>query len=159
MKKYLLDILNGIVIVLGACALADVFDDHWNKVFWGVAAGCGAVYLFISILLFFICPVKFDWHLVRGNYILKVLAFVLYTPFVMTGAYYFLVEEKSPMALTYEENLYKEVKQDGICPAASTSLPDEIRNKQEDPSLFWSVYYHYIDPGNQHMTTTPDGRL
>ena len=133
MKKYLLDILNGIVIVLGACALADVFDDHWNNVFWGVAAGCGAVYLFISILLFFICPVKFDWHLVRGNYILKVLAFVLYTPFVMTGAYYFLVEEKSPMALTYEENLYKEVKQDGICPAASTSLPDEIRNKQEDP--------------------------
>lgn len=159
MKKYLLDILNGIVIVLGACALADVFDDHLNKVFLGIAAGFGAVYLFISILLFFICPVKFDWHLVRGNYILKVLAFVLYTPFVMTGAYCLWSEERSPMALTYEENLYKEVKQDGICPAATTNLPDEIRNKQEDPSLFWSVYYHYIDPGNQHMTTTPDGRL
>lgn len=159
MKKYLLDILNGILIVLGACALADVFDDNFNKVLLGVAAGFGAAYLVISILLFIVCPVKFDWHLVRGNYILKVLAFVLYTPFVMTGAYSFWGEEKSPMALTYEENLYKEVKQDGICPAATTNLPDEIRNKQEDPSLFWSVYYHYIDPGNQHMTTTPDGRL
>lgn len=133
MKKYLLDILNGILIVLGACALADVFDDNFNKVLLGVAAGFGAAYLVISILLFIVCPVKFDWHLVRGNYILKVLAFVLYTPFVMTGAYSFWGEEKSPMALTYEENLYKEVKQDGICPAASTSLPDEIRNKQEDP--------------------------
>lgn len=34
MKKYLLDILNGIVIVLGACALADVFDDHLIRCFW-----------------------------------------------------------------------------------------------------------------------------
>lgn len=30
--------------------------------------------------------------------------------------------------------------------------------KQEDPSLFWTIYYHYIDPGNQHMTTSEVGR-
>ena len=107
MKKYLLDILNGFVIVLGACALAGVFDDNLNKVFLGVAAGLGAVYLFISIFLFFGWSVKFDWHLVRGNYILKVLAFVLYTPFVMTGAYYLWSKEKSPMALTYDEYLIR----------------------------------------------------
>lgn len=31
-------------------------------------------------------------------------------------------------------------------------------SKQNDPSLFWTVYYHFIDPGNQHMTTSESGR-
>ncbi len=33
-----------------------------------------------------------------------------------------------------------------------------IDNKNEEPSLFWSVYYHYIDPGNQHIASTERGR-
>ncbi len=38
-------------------------------------------------------------------------------------------------------------------------LPKDIVDKpSEEPSLFWSVYYHYIDPGNQHIATTESGR-
>ena len=37
-------------------------------------------------------------------------------------------------------------------------LPKTIISKQEDPSIFWTVYYHFIDPGNQHMTTSQTGR-
>lgn len=33
-----------------------------------------------------------------------------------------------------------------------------IDNKNEEPSLFWSIYYHYIDPGNQHIASTEKGR-
>lgn len=30
--------------------------------------------------------------------------------------------------------------------------------EQTGPDLLWSIYYHYVDPGNQHMTTTDKGR-
>ena len=105
MRKYLFDLLNGIVILLGICALADKFDDNLNKVFLGVAAVLGAVYLIMSIVLFCFCPVKFDWHLLMGNYILKVLAMVLYTPFVLTAAYSCLGDDQESDWATYFGNI------------------------------------------------------
>lgn len=30
--------------------------------------------------------------------------------------------------------------------------------EQTGPGLLWTVFYHFIDPGNQHMTTTDRGR-
>lgn len=42
---------------------------------------------------------------------------------------------------------------------AVDELPENIIDaKNEEPSLFWSVYYHYIDPGNQHIASTEKGR-
>lgn len=32
-------------------------------------------------------------------------------------------------------------------------------SEQRGPSLLWTVYYHFVDPGNQHMTTTDKGRI
>lgn len=29
---------------------------------------------------------------------------------------------------------------------------------QKNPSVLWAVFYHFVDPGNQHMTTTDKGR-
>ncbi len=29
---------------------------------------------------------------------------------------------------------------------------------KEEPNLFWSVYMHFMDPGNQHMVTSRNGR-
>ena len=159
MRKYLFDLLNGIVILLGICALADKFDDNLNKVFLGVAAVLGAVYLIMSIVLFCFCPVKFDWHLLKGNYILKVLALVLYTPFVLTAAYSCLGDDQTPKALIFDEILYQEVTRTDSSSVSSSNLPDTIRSKQKDPSLFWGIYAHYIDPGNQHMSTTPEARM
>lgn len=31
-------------------------------------------------------------------------------------------------------------------------------SEQKNPSLLWAVFYHFLDPGNQHMTTTNKGR-
>ena len=79
----------------------------------------------------------------------------------------------SSKELVYEDNLYKE-EYSGIdtlgvitcneegksCTILKQSnLPDSIKEKQENPSLLWTVYYHFIDPGNQHMTTTHRGRI
>lgn len=38
------------------------------------------------------------------------------------------------------------------------NLKDLGLYKQKDPSIFWAVYYHFIDPGNQHMTLSQNGR-
>ena len=35
---------------------------------------------------------------------------------------------------------------------------DIVDTEEEEPSLFWSVYYHYIDSGNQHIASTEKGR-
>jgi hypothetical protein len=102
---------------------------------------------------------KFDWYLMRENYILKVIALVLYTPFFVALFYTIISKELTSKALIYEENLYKEVVRKDGCKAVISNLPDELRDKQEDPSLFWGIYAHYIDPGNQHMSTTPKGRM
>lgn len=37
-------------------------------------------------------------------------------------------------------------------------LAADFISEQKGPSLFWSVLYHFLDTGNQHMTTTDTGR-
>ena len=159
MKKYWLDFLNIVVILLGACALAEKFDGCWNGRILCWVGVYGVIYILYSLYLLICNRVKFDWYLLRENYILKVIALVLYTPFVLSLSYHCFGEDQTSKALIFDENLYKEVAQQGTCPAASSNLPDTLRSKQEDPSLFWSIYVHYIDPGNQHMSTTPNARM
>lgn len=39
------------------------------------------------------------------------------------------------------------------------SIQQILENNAEDPSIFWTTFYHFHDPGNQHMTGTPRGRF
>lgn len=36
-------------------------------------------------------------------------------------------------------------------------VPDFV--EPENPSLFWTVLYHFVDPGNQHMAISPRARI
>ena len=146
-----------------------------------------AVYVSYAFYLWKQRP-KFDWHLINGHFLKKVVAFVLLVPSFITSG--FLIYNKcskiaySPKNLVYDENLYtydgSETDTLGIakCELFTDSvflnshnlelsdsiiiqknkLPKTIISKQEDPSIFWTVYYHFIDPGNQHMTTSQSGR-
>ena len=40
-----------------------------------------------------------------------------------------------------------------------TELDAELKENRNDPHLLWTIYYHFIDPGNQHMTVTSTGRI
>ena len=153
----------------------------------GLASALFIVYISYAIYLWKQRP-KFDWHLINGNFLKKVVAFVLLVPSGITSG--FLIYNKcskiaySPKNLVYDENLYtydgSETDTLGIakCELFTDSvflnshnlelsdsiiiqknkLPKNIISKQEDPSIFWTVYYHFIDPGNQHMTTSQSGR-
>ena len=154
-------------------------------VFAGVL--CIVYILYAGYLLAFL-P-KFDWHLIHGHFLRKVIAFVLLVPSLITFGFiisnHYCDREYSPKNLVYDENLYTydNSETDSICVAKNelftepaflnthnlkldcdsvitqkNKLPEEIVSNQEDPSIFWTVYYHFIDPGNQHMTTSQSGR-
>lgn len=153
----------------------------------GLASVLFIVYVSYAFYLWKQRP-KFDWHLINGHFLKKVVAFVLLVPSFITSG--FLIYNKcskiaySPKNLVYDENLYTYdgSETDTLCIAKcelftdsvflnshnlelrdsiiiqKNKLPKTIISKQEDPSIFWTVYYHFIDPGNQHMTTSQSGR-
>ncbi len=162
--------------------------ESWIIIFGGVLGG---IYVVYGLYLFFFRRVKFDWHLLRGHFLRKVIVLVLLVPFIITFG--FLIydcasepkQDYSAKNLVYDENLYTyndndidtlgEVKNELLVDSVflkahsleiindsiviqKNKLPEVIISKQEDPSIFWSVYYHFIDPGNQHMTTSKSGR-
>lgn len=117
----------------------------------------GAFYLINMLFLMIFRRIDFDWKLMNGHFSRRIICIVVLLPFFLTfvlgltmhvGKVYNLDVVGSPKELIYEENLY----------AANDSLPNEIRNNQRSPSLLWIVYCHFMDPGNQHMSTSMAGR-
>ena len=186
----LLDIL-AIIIALSAliCNLTPTKHECLNNTLYIIAGAIGFYYFATSVFIFFFNRPKFDWHLVNGNYLAKVVALVLLFPSIIASCFLLYNScpknsKYSPQNLVYDENLYSynnaETDTLGIakCKLFTDSvflnshnlelsdsiiiqknkLPKTIISKQEDPSIFWTVYYHFIDPGNQHMTTSKSGR-
>lgn len=149
----LLDIL-AIIIALSAliCNLTPTKHEFLNNTLCIIAGAIGFYYFATSVFIFFFNRPKFDWHLVNGNYIGKVVALVLLFPSIIASCfllYNFCHENSnySPENLFYDEDLssYNNTEKN--------KLPETIISEPEDPSIFWTVYYHFIDPGNQHMTS------
>ena len=186
----LLDIL-AIIIALSAliCNLTPTKHECLNNTLCIIAGTIGFYYFATSVYIFFFNRPKFDWHLVNGNYLAKVVALVLLFPSIIANCFLLYNScpknsKYSPQNLVYDENLYSynNAKTDTLgiakCELFTDSvflnshnlelsdsiiiqknkLPKTIISKQEDPSIFWTVYYHFIDPGNQHMTTSQSGR-
>ena len=141
--------------------------------------GCiGSLYCISCMCIFILKPIKRDWILSRGRFLLKIVNFVLLVPFLLTFYLFILREYYSPKNIVYEERLYtnnftqtdtvgiisgveKGIESLGKAEAViltDSNLPDSIAQNRKDPNLFWTIYYHFIDPGNQHMTTSESGR-
>lgn len=121
--------------------------DEYLICFVVVSAALAVLYGIYAIYLSFQGP-KLDWHLIHGHFLRKLVCLIILVPFL-----FMLIPhcgEFSPKEMAYEGNLYT---------CEDSDLPCSIRKKQESPNLFWSTYFHFIDPGNQHMTTTKNGRL
>lgn len=186
-----IDILVIIVAILTLiCNLIQTKCLLLNNILCILSGVIGLCYLFASIGVFISNRPKFDWHLVNGNYLAKVVALVLLFPSIIASCFLLYNScpkhsEYSPKNLVYDENLYSynfcetdtlgvancdflvesafldthnlELSCDSII-IQKNKLPKSITFKQKDPSIYWSVYYHFIDPGNQHMTTSQTGR-
>lgn len=147
-KKYNWDI---IVALLGLITMICNFilPPNWvNNSLCFITSIFGGIYICKALRLWF-CNKKevlFDWYLINGSFLFKITAIVLSLPSILTFPFIFLNNtiDFSAKDLIYSEQLYPK--------------SDTIQATQEPPELYWAVYMHLMDPGNQHMSTTPSGR-
>lgn len=180
LRKNIAWIIDLVALIVGiaalVCGLGSTDERHCSILC--IIAGFACLGYFLYALILWIIRPKFDWHLINGHFLRKVCRLVLLAPSFLT-----LIAVRdidSPKQLAFEDNLYfsTECKQDtligtllqvndSLCTESSVKLyrsveeklPNDIARAQKDPSIYWSVYYHFIDPGNQHMTTTERGRF
>ncbi len=111
---------------------------------------------FINKMLHFCTPVLRFFHpIVLSRFMLKdpktisilsLFAFLLSIPIVITSALSLVFADFSSTNLHMDESESKTMKT--VC-----NIDNENSNNkpQEKPGLFWSVFYHFMDPGNQQM--------
>ena len=92
----------------------------------------GLAYLGGALTMWFRCRIEFDLMLVKGSFLRRVVCLVVLLPFSMTFA----------------------VMLCGLGPEQMLPSADNA----EEFGIFWSVFYHFIDPGNQHMTQNAAAR-
>jgi len=149
--------IDWIAILIGLLALISSISGCGS--IFGIRSGCLTIIAGITCILYILYAAyllilrpKFDWHLINGHFLRKVICISILTPCLLTG----VIEcsdllgdasIKDSTELVLEDDLFK-----------STINKNELKKKQTNPPLLWSVYYHFIDPGNQHMTSTKNGR-
>ena len=190
-RRNIIDLCTIVFAILTlVCNLIPNKNECINDALCLIAGAIGLCYFVTPIYILLCDRPKFDWHLVNGNYLAKVVALVLLFPSIIASCFLLYNScpkhsEYSPKNLVYDENLYSynfcetdtlgvancdflvesafldthnlELSCDSII-IQKNKLPKSITFKQKDPSIYWSVYYHFIDPGNQHMTTSQTGR-
>ncbi len=101
------------------------FDCCWlNWLLIGLNALMGIGYYLYALYLWLCNKPKFDWHLINGAFMRKVLVLVLLTPFIF-----------ALISLCCGQ----------IGKGLVTGETAELTNP------LWGAYYHFIDPGNQHI--------
>ena len=129
-KKY----SDTIAITTGLFALfaTILFPDRVACIKWFqyLSAILGILYMAYGAYLWTCKRVEFDWRLIHGHFLRKVVCLVILMPFVLTG-FISLFGPDSYLA----ENLLLDTA-DG------------------QPSLLWSVYIHFMDAGNQSMASS-----
>lgn len=101
------------------------FDCCWlNWLLIGLNALMGIGYYLYALRLWLCNKPKFDWHLINGAFMRKVLVLVLLTPFIF-----------ALISLCCGQ----------IGKGLVTGETAELTNP------LWGAYYHFIDPGNQHI--------
>lgn len=186
MYRFLKRYIDWIFIVIGCVAMALMFlrpNDCISSALLYITGITGCIYLCYAAYMWFFKRVDFDWHLINGHFLRKVIFVVISLPFTIT---FFMAlsgaDSSYPKKLIFDSHLYeqsieKETRRidteanvrvnDSVSITGFTShytiesdktLPDSIKEQHTDPHLFWTVYNHFIDPGNQHMSTTTEGR-
>ena len=109
------------------------------EILLGLLGVVAMVYIGYVLWYFFTQHVQRDILLVRKSYWNHTLLFVLVIPLAITSILLLFYDVSSPLFIT--ENTIEE---------AQTSCAETLEN----PHLFWTVYFQYIDAGNQHLASS-----
>ena len=155
MRKFISWFCDIVALIIGVMAFWVLFvtpdqTEYLDTLTKVAAIICQICYIAPALILYAFFRPQFDWHLLHGRVLHKILCFVILMPFLLTD----IVDSKpissisveSPQELTCDETLYHKVDSSAL------------KAKQVDPPLLWTVYYQFIDPGNQPMTSTKAGR-
>ncbi len=101
-----------------------------------VPAMCGLVYLGVYLYTGLTKGPKFDWYLANGNFLGKVISFVILTPFILL----FFIK-----TLDLSLDAYNLIQPD------SEELTESVvtEDVHKEDNLFWTIFVHFIDPGLQ----------
>lgn len=172
LKPWMKTTLDWIIVILGITLMMLSFLSPKSQICSHLSLLAGVLGVLYSLSVLFLGIVsrpRFDWHLVNGNYILKVISIVLLVPFslylLLGSPNVNLQAEELVESNQYEQSKIVDTLVIGHKDSLSIIVPlhadvsnESVSSPQEDIPLFWAVYYHFIDPGNQHMTTSQKGR-
>ena len=136
-----------VLLTAGILSYVIIFAFPDIKVYvYDIAGVLSLVYCSIYLIKWLCRPIWRDWMLVNGHFLIKVVIFVLFTPLAIN------------MCFRLWEGKYGAYSPVNLLVAADTAerLPDSI--KEEKPDLFWSIYSHFVDPGNQNMAPSRSGK-
>lgn len=131
--------------VLLACIAGLVTELYFPSCSFKTSLGVlGAVYCLYYLFVFVFCPIRRDWIIVRGRFLLRVVNFVLLVPFVIT-LYITATDNDSVLCHGHEE--------------PASLVQESCSAEKEDNLLFWTVYCHFTDAGNQIEASASERRL
>ncbi len=172
--------LDTAALVVGCASIVSIFVFAQTVVstFICCCAGIlGIIYIIYGVSMFSrrICM---DWHLQNGHFLRKVCCLAILMPSVVN--LFFLASNVSSdniffdtdthcMEYTYlqpkdvtQKQFYDYMVELGELEAVNDTTYRKavvsLDETEENPSAFWGIYYHFIDPGNQHMAKTVQGR-
>lgn len=96
----------------------------------------GILYLLYFSYRLFFCPVHRDWWLANRNYITAIAYLVVFIPFIFFDLF---------NKIEIDSNDLVEDSSKTCC--MQPTNPDT-------PKTLWGIYYHLVDPGNQHMANS-----
>lgn len=136
-------------VIIVACIAgyaAEFLNLKWADIAEWTLGSIAIVYCIYYLAISFFSPIKRDWILAKGRFLVKVVNFVLLVPFV------FIVVFNTIDSIGDDK---EELTSSAIF---SENVKSDDQREEVQPTLFWSVYYHFIDPGNQHMATSKVGQ-
>lgn len=139
----LLGLLGLIILIVVNCVPA-----FWNcigiKILSAFGILCLGWYLILSLFYFFLRPIQRDILLARKSYWHYVLMFVIAIPILCSAILILTNTSVNELYLLDAEDLQ-------YCNLCDTTY---VLKESESHHILWDVYYHFVDPGNQHDTTT-----
>lgn len=107
----------------------------------------GFIYILIFLYKIFFSPIKRDLLLMSGRFLKSVVYFVLFVPFVISSFSLICDNFCGCVESSYDKT-------------SSLLIGDEgkISETNGKSHVFWPIFYHFVDPGNQHMSVGKVGR-
>lgn len=131
-----------------------------NKALLILSTVLAVMYLFYAGWLYCFKRADFDWHLINGHFLRKVCAIVVLFPSLLTCVGNRIIDNPDDL---YFGSIPAVMHDDSTAvqpvSAAEPFLDGQHSSKELRPSIFWSTYLHYINPGNPHTSSTVEGRL